>query len=638
MMASVYTATVVKDVRIRKGLTRNDMLDRMPNSETSLSRLESGAMVPTLSIFDDLKNALDFHIDAMICPHLDNQPMEVYAFRHLLITALDRNDIEDAESLIEEIESISTFDTPVNRQFLLSQKSRLLEKKGQAFDVVMPLVYEVLQQTFEHLNENSPKDTVLIFEEPELFHTMARAYARMGKLSNAIRILDEVQKELLRLPIADRHKDKQIVQVLLSLAEYYLQSKNYSKVIDTCDLGCEISATRNQGLHMPDFKFKKALAIAAIDPNKTSAYRPLIQQAYFGYILLNQIDAAETVKVTAKTQLNITFKTYGVESLAHKPRRKVPYARGEVIACNHVGEMIKPLREKMGLSLNALSWGICDKATLQRIESDKIASAHVHLVEPIMQRLGRYVHYYCNFFLTKEDYEGIKERDEIHRLLVTRKYEIAEEKLNKLRKSRKYKAKTNLQFIKRADIGIFQRKNPKHPDTPSMIVDALSITCPKFNEKDIETYPLTHDESILINMLAIYYKQTGDLERAANIYKKLLDNLNRRYEDEQEKARMYASVAINYSSCLGQMGKIRDALYVAEDAIEFECDRDRLTRLASLYYNKAHCHLRMDEKEKSVPYFAVSYYGSMMFENYGQAKNAGITSKNVKEHLGIIFD
>ena len=63
-----------------------------------------------------------------------------------------------------------------------------MELKGEDAAEILPLVKEGLRQTFEDFDETSPGDNVLIFEEPELFHILARLYARLGKIHEAIRI------------------------------------------------------------------------------------------------------------------------------------------------------------------------------------------------------------------------------------------------------------------------------------------------------------------------------------------------------------------------------------------------------------------------------------------------------------------
>jgi len=630
----MYFGQTLKELRQRKGWQQERLLDELSYYMPVLHRLEKGDQLPRDDSILHVLDALNAPMDELICPHLENQPMDAYILCHNLAQALDSRDLEQAQSLYDEISAIEGFEyDAVNRQLLYSHKARILEQQGKTVDEIMLLVISGIKETFEDFDEKSPGKNVLLFEEPELFHTLARLYARKGQLSDAIRILKETKDGLQRFPTGERERDKRFTPIMLSLADCQLETGAYEDAIDTCDLGFHTSVIRTVGESAPDFIFKKVQALTSL--NRYQECSPLIKLAYAGYMLLGEKEKAEHVLTIAQNELGISINTYGMDKLDIPPVKRIPYARGAVPACKSIGEMINVLRRAAKISLKELSQGICSIANLSKIESNTI-KGHVHHIEPILQRLGRDPLLYCNFFLRKDDFKARELRDLIHLHLVTGKNDDAATALDELKKYDSYKEKANLQFIRRIEALLFGVDNGmQHPQMEQILLDALKLTWPDFDEEDINHKPLTLDESVLINCLAIHCSTIGNLKRASKIYEALIYNMNKRYVDEYEKARMYSSVMFNYSTCLGKLDRRRDALEIIEEAEEFERKRGALTPLPLLIANKAYNLYERSEKEKSLAYFAMAHYGFMMFEDYGRAINIPISQRLIMERFGF---
>ena len=625
-MASVFLGSTIRNLRLRKEWEQEEFKRKLYKYEPSVYRLEYGELLPSPDHLQNIMDVLDAPMDEMLCPHLDSQPMEVYTLRYMLQQALDSLDLREAQKLFGEITAKMCHDGPVNRQFVLSQKARLMELRGDEPADILPLVLEGIKETYKEFDEHSPSEDVLLFEEAELFHTLAKIYGRMGRIRDGIRILRQTHNGLKKHSVGERERDRRAVPILLSLAAFLMQAGEYEEALKVCDDGIKESATRSLGKGMPDFLQHKAEATIMLGQGAKVDH--LLRMAYAGYLLLGEKEKAEGMLEKVGGMYGITVDTLGMEKVDMPQGEKVPYARGLPPKCDSIGEMILLLRTEAKLSLDKLSQGICSKANLWRIEKGAIRG-HMFYFEPILQRLGRDPSLYCNFFLLREDFEAVSIRDMIHLMLIHRKYEKAAELLEKLKKFDKFKKKANLQFV--LDVENTLRENFSRSLEPSLteekILEALRITCPKFNEKDIQHYPLTHRESILINKLAVHYKQSKDYERAAKIYEALIANLDRRYVDEYEKARMYATVMYNYSTCLGLAGKRKEALGVVEKAFDFEQKRGRLSLLPNLLFNKAYTLFMDGEKEVSLPYFVLSYYGTCLFEEYGQANNVVVSRK-----------
>jgi hypothetical protein len=141
-----------------------------------------------------------------------------------------------------------------------------------------------------------------------------------------------------------------------------------------------------------------------------------------------------------------------------------------------------------------------------------------------------------------------------------------------------------------------------HPDYPIMLLDALRITCPDFDERDISNNHLTFNETAIISMYAGFFRNIGDLRRAIEINGKLYRNLVVRYADEVARSRIFSAVIMNYSSCLGEAGMLDEALAIINEGIQFERNHVRLTMLSALFYNKGYGLFMLGKESECIPY------------------------------------
>ena len=633
-MAQVFLGSTIKELRTRKKWQQEKFLSMLYKYEPNIYRLEFGELIPEPDHLQNIMDVLEAPMDEMLCPHLDNQPMEVYSLRYRLHQALDDKDVRQAQKLFDEIDSKMDHDGPVNRQFVLSQKARLMELQGVDATDILPLVIEGLNETYKSFNERSPGSDVLLFEEPDLFHTMARLYARLDRLQDGIRILKQTYHGLQKLSIGERERDRRAVPILLTLAASLMQAGEHEEVINVCDVGFDTSALRCLGKGMPEFLWYKAEALLKLDISTKVDH--MLRMAYAGFVLAGEKGKAETMLANIHSSYGVAVDTFGMEKADVPAVNKVPYARGVPPVCESIGEMIRLLRKKVKLSLAILSQGICSPQNLGKIETGDIRGKMFY-IEPILQRLGRDPSLYCNFFLLKEDFEAVETRDMIHLLFINQRYEQAAELLGKLKAYKSFEDRANLQFVRYAELTLQEKLHGtlEASEKEKKLLEILHMTCPNFDEDLIKHYPLTHRETILLNKLANHYMRLKNYSRAAKIFEALITNLDWRCVDEYEKARMYATVMLNYSSCLGRSGRNREACSIAEKAYEFDQSRGRLSLLPNLIFNKAYTIFMEGNKELSFPYIVLSYYGFCLFEDYGEANNIGISHKFVRENFDV---
>jgi len=634
-MPVYHSGQIIKEARIRKHLTRERLLYESDLMDISLHRLEKGEQVPRPKTRDKLRSALLLPADGFLCTHLENQPMGAYVLRDKLIHMLYEGDIHESSIILTELESMEGFDQGLNRQFILSQKAALMNLMGHEPQDILSVIFAGLFITMDEFDENEIGNTALFLEESNLLHTLAHVRVRMGNTASAIYMLDAVWKDLSRAPSCDRENSMRLIHVLKSLAVYLLDFRDYVRAQAICDIGVALSAERVSGKLIPEFLYTKALALAKTggDPRRH------LQEAYFGQLLLRKTEQAQEIYTAAKN-LGIHIETHGADKIPFPESPKKPYTWGDLSPYGTIGEMISTARKQSGINLNGLSKGICNTTTLFRIEKGKL-EGNYRLIEPLMQRLGRDINMYCNFFLHRGEYEEIQMRDEMISLLTSQQFTKAADLLSKLESRPTFTKGVNLQFVLATKAMIYASNGgASHPRYREMILAAIAITQPDFNEFELETFFLTYNESMLINMLAGYYSSSGSLERAAKIFEGLIQNISEKRLDETEKAKEYAMFCYNYSTCLGKLGRHEEALQTIEDGEGFECSHNHFLMLPGLAFNKAYNLIMLGESSAAEPYVALAYYGFSIFKDNNENANnmLSMISCFARVNMGITIE
>jgi len=152
-----------------------------------------------------------------------------------------------------------------------------------------------------------------------------------------------------------------------------------------------------------------------------------------------------------------------------------------------------------------------------------------------------------------------------------------------------------------------------------MLVEAINITIPDFNERKIAEYRLIYKEIVLINSLANYMASANEIERAIEILERLRRGMNRSYVDDYEKVRMYLTVLYNYSKYLGMKGRYIEALAIVDEGEKLCRAHKRAKLLYGFAINRACCLFEVGKEKESVPYFAMAYHGAALVnESFSQ--------------------
>ena len=268
-----------------------------------------------------------------------------------------------------------------------------------------------------------------------------------------------------------------------------------------------------------------------------------------------------------------------------------------------VNTLIKTLRKNNGISQEKLSEGLCSRDELSRIERG-VRRPHWWLFEQLLQRLGedsqRYYAVYNSIF-TQEDMRIMNLREQLkHLLRDKRNIDEVTELLITLEQDDAFKKGINLQLLLKSKSTLAFYCHD-YNTMQAYVLEALKLTKPKFDESDIDSYILlTHDETWLIQQLAIAYSFTDSIEKSTDILLKLKIALDKGYATTDENIKTYSAILYNLTKNLGILGKFENCIDLCDQGIAF-CKKNRDAYLRPMFmYNKACCLLDIEETSAAI--------------------------------------
>lgn len=306
-----------------------------------------------------------------------------------------------------------------------------------------------------------------------------------------------------------------------------------------------------------------------------------------------------------------------------------------------LGTYIKKRREELKMSQEDLCEGLCAVSSLSRIENNQQDPSR-NLTKSLLERLGLPK----DRFLALWDQKGISAgalareiRDDIiryERTLENDRPDVREsirEKLAELEKIIAPKDRSTQQFLLAQQAIIGGLNGPYDlSEKLSMQLEAIRMTCPKFDPEDFRRGHYTLDETRLINQIALTYSQLGERKRATDMYDQLLKYVEKNNTELAGYAAHFCLIAHNYALNLGMDKRYADSIEIAEKGRCLCISHGSYQFLPGFLAIQAACYYFLKENEKSKELYLHAYY---IYNAYGDAVNREIMRQEMKEYLGI---
>ena len=286
----------------------------------------------------------------------------------------------------------------------------------------------------------------------------------------------------------------------------------------------------------------------------------------------------------------------------------------------NVGTLIKKLRIQQGITQEELAYPIIEQSTLSRIENGQ-TMPNKSTTEMLLERLG-YNPGNIDIVVDKRTADIQKSQDELFGLLKTESiYDDQEERTKKaeaiiktLEDDAEFMGeRVNRQYIllNKAICALHRKEDSE--SILGMLMEAMKISIPEYNEKDIDKYYLSKQDVRIINLTTMVYRDNGRLDDGINVLNLLKKNFEETNIDKESKGEYYASVVYALATLLTYAKRHEEALKMCDRAAEIckETGVFRLLPLVTAY--KAHCLFHLGKKDECSGLLKQSYYASKMF-------------------------
>lgn len=309
-----------------------------------------------------------------------------------------------------------------------------------------------------------------------------------------------------------------------------------------------------------------------------------------------------------------------------------------------LGEAIRQRRIELGLTQEELAEGICEPATMSRLENGRQTPSRNN-IKAILFRLGLPDD---RFFGLLNDHELQISNLENEIISCTIRFERSQGETRQQARQEALSLHRQLeailkpedilsrQLILRTQYLLGKEDGPyTFEEEKAMLLDAIRMTSPRFDLNHINLGLYSGNEVMLINNLANCHIRAGLHYDAIDILKQLLLYTEEHLQKIPANHSFLPLVVYNYARELSQVGRIEDALRMAEKGKSICINYGHYQLLPALLAILANCHFQLGETEESKALYRQSYY---LFTVLDDIRNRELIRKDAEELLDLHFD
>ncbi len=299
----------------------------------------------------------------------------------------------------------------------------------------------------------------------------------------------------------------------------------------------------------------------------------------------------------------------------------------------NIGEYIKARRKELGITQEELAEGICEVATLSRIESGKRNPNPEHM-RAILDRLG-FVGAATLYFMDKKGIKLSQLRSDIRVSLFANDYARAGKILDDDKEFIFNLSLFDQQlFSLVAILRRFQNGEINSDELLSELERLIKVTHPKYSKTNLPKL-LSYDEILILNHIAIQYFNNDNTDFSLKVFRHLKNYYDAKMCDKEEAIRTQPMVLYNMSKVLRYAKKYDECISICQEGINLAKETRRLMQLGKLQLNLAHAFYERNQhydRENSLEYAKQAYYFALGIEN---KKSAEICKEFILSRFGI---
>ena len=298
-----------------------------------------------------------------------------------------------------------------------------------------------------------------------------------------------------------------------------------------------------------------------------------------------------------------------------------------------LGEYIKNRRQELGLTQSQVCEGICEQITFSRFENGKQTPGRTK-INAILQRLNLPEdRYYA--LLTKNELEIEALEKEIVGCNALERVDEGFDKIVQLEKIIDPSDQITKQFVLRSKVllGLLDGRYSKQ-ESLTMLLDALRLTVPSFELDEINSHLYTVDEIKIINQIACTYSESGENEKATDIYYQLLKYVKKHFKEVIISSGVLPLILYNYARVLDLQGRYKDGKNYAREGHEACIKYGNYQLLHGCLAIDAECTHFLGDDRESAELYCQAYY---ICKAIGYTNDLLTIKKETKDYLGLTF-
>lgn len=259
-MSIIDSATLIKELRIEKGLTQAALSNGIC-SQRELSRIEKGETVPNLNTF------------SLLMQRLGENPSKYYKY---VVSASEKAELDkryELESLyqnlkfnetrkrLDEIKEQEYFKNGNGKQFVLWLESGLACNIDKDFTKGLKYAIDGIKATKPDFKEEHISAYILTQDEINLINSVAVCYYRNNNSKSSIKVLSDLILNLEKNYFDESERIKTHIKILYNYTKSLYDLEKYDKCIDYCNRAIHISNKNIEARYLPLFIGYKGFAL-----------------------------------------------------------------------------------------------------------------------------------------------------------------------------------------------------------------------------------------------------------------------------------------------------------------------------------------------------------------------------------------
>jgi len=298
------------------------------------------------------------------------------------------------------------------------------------------------------------------------------------------------------------------------------------------------------------------------------------------------------------------------------------------------GAIIKKLRKEAKISQKALAEKMfVSEKQFSRYETGE-SEMSLWVYFSFMEAIGMPSENYWVLYMDSNEYNDYLKYKKLRRLLRDSKYKEIAKLLPEFKKTHLSNEKFIKQFIDYLEVLCNEQSDSL--TALNRLFDIICQSIPSFDEAKIDTYRMTYNELCIVSSICDLLFNINEDERALSILLKILDGRKKMRTSEDDIPVIFPPIMCQASNNLGRIGKIDEALTIAEEGLKIALEYNNIRCVPALLYIIACCKdLKNEPKEEIKGLLLQAYWGAKMCENLAFAETI---KKDAKESFNIFVD